>query len=379
MTESAEQLKQAADDELVVATPHLSQVLDRLRAYEVIPIYDDPSPELGLTLLKLAPDQVAAAARQWPNQDEVRDKPLDGVLKLLYRHFEDKYCGWAPSIGKNRVVRQVMGSHNIGGGGRLGPKKAEQTFAARGTDPGRGVRVGIADTALYTHPWFAGTYLAEPSALCEDPGADADYALGHATFVAGLILKQAPGATLEVRRVLNANAHADSWNVAKDLVLFADSGLDVLNLSFGCFTDDNKPPLVLSTAIDKLDPRVVAVAAAGNHGATEDWNRPVWPAAFERVVAVGATDDAGERQPWSPDPAQPWVDVMAPGKDVVSTYLRIEPFDGFATWSGTSFATAFVSGKLAAEIRSAGVPGATALHDLLHKHANGNFGTPWIH
>ena len=378
MTDSADQDKQADEDQLVVATPHLGQVLDKLDDYGVIPTGSDDSRELGLTLLKLDADQVRAAALQWPNQQDLDRRPrLDGVLKLLYSYFEDRYSGWVPSIGKNREVLPVIGSHNIGGGGELPPMQAKEDLPQRGPGPGRGVRVGIADTALYTHPWYAGTYLAAQSALYEDPGDEPHYALGHATFVAGLILRQAPEATLEVRQVLDRDAKGDSWNVAKELVLFADSGLDVLNLSFGCFTDDNKPPLVLSTAIGRLDPRVVVVAAAGNHGKTKDWNKPVWPAAFERVVAVGATDDSGVRQPWSPDLTQPWVDTMAPGKDVVSTYLPdkarvperpddspIGPFGGFATWSGTSFAAARVSGTLAAGIRRDGGP-AEALHSLL--------------
>ncbi len=88
---------------------------------------------------------------------------------------------------------------------------------------------------------------------------------------------------------------------------------------------------------------------------------PVWPAAFDQVVAVGATD-GDNLAPFSPQTS--WVDLTAPGVDVESTYLngevklatpssesQTEKFSGSAYWDGTSFAAATVSGALAAAIR----------------------------
>jgi subtilisin family serine protease len=90
----------------------------------------------------------------------------------------------------------------------------------------------------------------------------------------------------------------------------------------------------------------------------------MWPAAFDKVISVGACDDKGDAADFSPD--APWVDLLAPGVDVSSTYLVGEvtvkcsghdgghggpvDFDGFAVWSGTSFAAATVSGVIAAEL-----------------------------
>jgi subtilisin family serine protease len=158
---------------------------------------------------------------------------------------------------------------------------------------------------------------------------------------------------------------------------FADTSVDILNLSFGCYTDDGQPPLVLAKAVSLLSPKILLVAAAGNHGNIEQlwaagdplaapWTAnltnktPVWPAAFAQVTAVGATDGQGKPAAFSPE--VPWVDVTAQGVDVESTYLdgqvslsqpggnQIETFYGYARWQGTSFAAATVSGAVAAKI-----------------------------
>jgi membrane-anchored mycosin MYCP len=376
-------------NEIAVATSHVGMVRHALDVRGVPTSVRDESRDLGLTLLALPDGEIRHAVR---GDQEGTSKPLSRLMRLLYQDFRDEYGGWVPTMGKNRRVLPVIGAHTIEGGGAGTPSAAQPHFAARAGEPGRGVRVGIADTALYANPWLAGSYQAAPASMWEDQGSAPEYAVGHATFVAGLVLQRAPGVTLEARRVLGANAEADSWDVAKDLVLFARSGLDVLNLSFGCFTEDNRPPLVLTTALERLGSRVVVVAAAGNHGATTYARHPMWPAALEQVVAVGATAGAGTRPAWSPDPELPWIDVVAPGEDVTSTYLLgkvdlrsaggapDEPFDGFARWSGTSFSAAQVSGAVAAGIIPGETGASTALAQVLAAAATTpDSSVPWIH
>jgi len=179
---------------------------------------------------------------------------------------------------------------------------------------------------------------------------------------------EAPGATVEVLRCLDDDGSADAWQGAKALVTLARSGVQVLNVSFGCQTEDGQPPLVLSTAVDRLPSDVLVVAAAGNFGGistaasvTDTAARgPAWPAALDDVIAVGALDEAGAVASFSP--RAPWVDVYAPGVRLTSTYLdalfRVRANDsvqtvtptGFARWSGTSFSAAVVSGRVAAGI-----------------------------
>jgi membrane-anchored mycosin MYCP len=374
-------------NEIAVAISHVGMVRRALAERGVNAGVRDESKDLGLTLLTLPDDEIAHAVKDEP---EAAGRPLGTRMRLLYQDFRQEFGGWVPTMGKNRRVLPVTGAHTIEGGGAGSPTAAALNLAPRTGDPGRGVRVGIADTALYAHPWLSGSYQAAPASVWEDQGAAPEYSVGHAAFVAGLILQRAPGVTLEARRVLGENAEADSWDVAKDLVLFARSGLDVLNLSFGCFTEDNRPPLVLSTALDRIGSRVVVVAAAGNHGATEYARHPMWPAALEQVVAVGATDSAGHRPAWSPDPDLPWVDVVAPGDEVTSTYLMgkvdlrsaggkpDQPFDGYATWSGTSFSAAQVSGAVAAGVVPGETGAATSLAQLRASAEPSGSPVPWI-
>jgi hypothetical protein len=210
---------------------------------------------------------------------------------------------------------------------------------------------------------------------------------GHATFVTGLVLYQAPGCIVEVRKVLAPeNGEADAWSVAEGIVELGRSGLDVLNLSLFCRTDDDREPLLLATAIDRLGPDTVVVAAAGNYGketAEEDPSRPTWPAALPHVIAVGSA--TADMRPAATTPQHvPWVDVYSTGEDVVSTFLegdvipalpddewktgRFSPnketFAGYARWSGSSFAAAKVTGAIAARTALGRVPAQVAWAQL---------------
>jgi membrane-anchored mycosin MYCP len=188
-----------------------------------------------------------------------------------------------------------------------------------------------------------------------------EQAAGHATFVTGLILSQAPGATVRMRQVLRKDGGyvADVWTVANEIVALGRSGVDILNISLVCYTEDGQPPLALATAIDRLDPNIVVVAAAGNHGDVDrrdppvpgvdeqDTRKPTFPAALDDVVAVGAADNEGKVARFTPRGTD-WIDFLAPGEGVLSTYLagtvvldggRRKDFTGLGRWTGTSFST----------------------------------------
>ena len=47
---------------------------------------------------------------------------------------------------------------------------------------------------------------------------------------------------MEVRSLLDEKGEADSWKAAEAIARFGQSGIDVLNLSFGSHTEDNERP-----------------------------------------------------------------------------------------------------------------------------------------
>ena len=355
--------------DLVVAVEHAREVAAALEGLAVRVDEVEESPALGLSLIRLPEDGAAAARFTDETAQQVADHTaasgageptdLDRLLVGLRAAFAQKYAGWVPTIGKNRLLGDVIGGGKISHGGALAPAPVSDQLPARESRAGRGVRVGVLDTAIGAHPWLAGGWVAAADDVLL-PGTSRAVA-GHATFIAGLVLREAPGCVVVARRVLSDDGAADSWSVAQEIVEHGREGLDVLNLSLFCHTEDGEPPLVLSRAVDRLPSETVVVAAAGNHGddggQLADRRRPAWPAALDGVVSVGAIDDAGEIAPFSPA-GVPWVDVVAPGVDRVSTYLSgTVEFDdgatddfpaGLASWSGTSFAAASVSGAIAA-------------------------------
>lgn len=381
-------------NEFVVATPHRDLVLRHL--VDVGASVRAESPQLGLTLVRLtdvpgAVERVRAEreteARRFRRDSGTDELPLDDLLNELRETFADRYGGWAPMLGKNRIMRGVQFYPYPSGGGEGDPVPVpagrDRRRAVGGREEaGHGVRVMLLDTSILGHEHLTGRYIADQGSILRPDDRPLRCFEGHATFIAGLILQRAPSAEIEVESVLRdgpapenaavlGKTSVDIWDVAEQMIRCADSGADILNLSFGCFTFDHLPPLVLDRAISRLTPRMVVVAASGNYGdprASEHVsdsehavvpkpNTPIWPAAFPDVVAVGATDSDGA--PAAFTPKVPWIDFLAPGVKVRSTYLYgnitgrdgnlIEPtFTGRAEWSGSSFAAAAVSGAIAA-------------------------------
>jgi hypothetical protein len=225
------------------------------------------------------------------------------------------------------------------------------------------VTVAVLDTGLDPHPWFAARpwlsdWGLQPEVLDADRDDRRDQQAGHGTFVAGVLLQHAPGVTIRHRRVLSSRGIADDRTVAAALralrhrAAAAGEHLDVILLTAGCHTADDRCPPLLAREISRFTGAVV-VAAAGNNGTT----RPFWPAAAPEVLAVGATGShPGRLAPFSNH--GPWLDVAAPGVDVVSSFVAFRPTEaaapdtetreyGAAAWTGTSFAAPRVAAHVA--------------------------------
>ncbi|GAA3138097.1 S8/S53 family peptidase [Planomonospora alba] len=213
------------------------------------------------------------------------------------------------------------------------------------------VTVAVLDTGLAEHPWWRDSpwFTERLREIAEVPDADGDGApdaqAGHGTFVAGLVLRSAPEARLHPIQVLDGHGVGDEAGLLRALARLRDDRPQVLNLSFGYHTFDDRPSPLVEAALGALSGTAV-VACAGNTAS----DRPFWPAALPGVVAVGALDAAQEgRAPFSAH--GPWVDACARGEWLTSAFLEYGAFGGYARWSGTSFAAAVVSGAIASAAR----------------------------
>lgn len=245
--------------------------------------------------------------------------------------------------------------------------------------------VAVLDTGLCPHPWFdeRDWYAAQRGdGIAEVLDADLDYELdnlaGHGTFIAGVVLQHDPAARLVIRRILGADGVCDELDLVRalrDLRTHPDLGTAtdvVVNLSLGCYTFDDSPTPVVQRAIAGFPDGTVFVACAGNDGS----DRPFWPAALDDVLAVGALDANGDgRAAFSNHGA--WVDACAVGENVTSAFVTFDGpqppvdgydsdrFEGYARWSGTSFATPAVAGAITALSRERGISVADAARTLL--------------
>jgi subtilisin family serine protease len=169
---------------------------------------------------------------------------------------------------------------------------------------------------------------------------------GHGTAVAGVIAARGDdgigiaGMAWKSRilpvRVLDQHGWGWDSDVAAGIVWAADQGARVINLSLG----GPSPSPVLEAAVAHATAKgALVVAAAGNDGTDE----PMYPAAISGVVAVGAANVFGQLTEFSS--FGPWIDVTAPGVDVLTTIPRAK--GSYAYVSGTSIAAPFVSGTAA--------------------------------
>jgi subtilisin family serine protease len=245
-----------------------------------------------------------------------------------------------------------------------------------GNVTGRRAIAAILDTGIINHPWFADTdwfALVTPDQLDPIPSDshyEPDTQTGHGTFVAGLLMRQAPSAFLMIERVLDDDGVCDELHLLDRLASLhrrinaSGETLDILNLSLGGYTFDDRPSPLVSDALARFGKHTVAVVAAGNFGS----NRPFWPAALKGCVAVASLETDERRAEYSNHGW--WVDACSVGTNVVGPFITDTTpdgrrFNGYAQWSGTSFAAPRVAGAIADLICSKQMTATDAMDFLL--------------
>jgi thermitase len=134
--------------------------------------------------------------------------------------------------------------------------------------------------------------------------------------------------------VLRVSLDFTSEEIAAALEYAAANGARVVNMSFGGDTFGPEGDRVVKAAIDKAWARgVLLVASAGN----SDSSRPYLPASLYNVMAVASTN--GEDTKTGHSTFGPWVDIAAPGTDIVTTDFGGE----YIATAGTSFSSPYVA------------------------------------
>lgn len=191
------------------------------------------------------------------------------------------------------------------------------------------------------HPAFAEANIEQQSYIATDVVTP----VRHGTAVASLLVGKAhgintllPNAKLYLASVFHRQSDfaqgATTLNIIQGLNWLAAKQLSVINMSLA--GPDNQ---LLAVALDKLmQQNIIVVAAAGNEGPLAP---PLYPAAYESVIAVSAIDQKQQVYRWAN--RGPHLDFSALGVNVQTAQAG----KGIGFESGTSMASPVVAAAIA--------------------------------
>jgi subtilisin family serine protease len=356
--------------------------------------------------------------RDWPEDQRKPVEPLiAGVVVLHFRRQDDG--NWPSVIDALAKIDRVLGpghatpNHVLTVAGNVGPCPAtEPQEVYDGIEPypsvcpgdaGAGISIYIADTGLIKYaddhvgipprhivtnvgtpnPWLARVKGDRDPRHSHNDGKIRPYE-GHGTFVAGVLRCMAPAADIYVANAFRVAGSTLETHLVRRLVGALAGGYDLFHLSITAPTRNDLPLISFERWLRLLHQYkgVACVVAAGNSGSP----LPTWPAAFPEVVSVGALAADWRTRAFFSNYG-PWVDVYAPGRDLINafgfgTYTcyttpyggtgwpgpgtgQERRFYGMAKWSGTSFSTPLVTGLIAARMSRTGENGKEAAAALL--------------
>lgn len=212
------------------------------------------------------------------------------------------------------------------------------------------VIVAIVDTGIeHTHNDLSGHYVSIGYDWVNndnDPMDDHWHGT-HCAGIAAAVMDNRIGVagvaqvSLMAEKVLGADGSGTADDVAQGIVHAADAGAKVISISLGSYFSSSIIEDACQYAWNKGS---ILVGAAGN----DNTPRKHYPAAYDTVIAVAATNKYDEKASYSN-----WgdrIELSAPGGDgddyhdwILSTYL-----DNWYAWAaGTSMATPHVSGLVA--------------------------------
>lgn len=292
-------------------------------------------------------DQAIQSLKQDPNVASVTSDTY------VYGDFTPNDPSFSQQYAFMNTGQSILGQTGADGDD-IGVTTAWDT--TRGTmSNGQPVTVALIDSGIDTsHPELSGKVIASQNFTDDTNTVDDQF--GHGTHTAGIIAAQTNNSTGVAGtcpdcKLLNAKVLDDqnrgqmSW-VAQAVIWATDNGAKVISMSLSATTDQQDIKDAISYAWQH---GVVIVAAAGNNGDTT----PVYPASYDHVISVAATDNQDQKASFSDYGS--WVTVAAPGVNIYST-VPTHAYNGQSEWnsplnytylSGTSMATPMVAGVAA--------------------------------
>ena len=264
---------------------------------------------------------------------------------------------------------------------------------------GSPVKVAVIDTGCDTlHPEFAGR-AAEVNDLFGKLEGNAAYAGSeasyHGTEVSGILGAAANNgigiagvtgtANVTIVPYRTGGKALGDANLSLGCIISAlkdiaeRDDIRVVNMSFGLEdTPENKTAIALINTYVKtcVERNIVMVASAGNHGRTSD--NLMYPAATDGVIGVGGVVCASNNTTgdtdvshWEGSPANTSVDIVAPAKNIYTTYVY-SPENQFANYTvdtGTSFSAPVIAGEAAMLLSADPSLTASQVSDIILKTA----------
>ncbi len=217
-------------------------------------------------------------------------------------------------------------------------------------DNGKDITVAVLDSGIFReHQDFSNVNILNGyDAVTHSVGINFD-ANGHGTQICSIIAAErnnklgmcgiADKISILPIRVSDESGYVHSSDFIEAVYYAADAGVNVINMSFGGYIYSAQEEAAMRYAAEK---GCISVSAAGNEATSPDYaGMKSYPASYADVISVGACDTDGAVCSFSQH--NDAVDMLAPGYLV--TVANAE--GGYEAASGTSYATAYVSGVIA--------------------------------
>lgn len=195
------------------------------------------------------------------------------------------------------------------------------------------MRVAVLDSGIFPHIDLREKIIYGKNFTSEGNSQNVEDNNGHGTHVAGIIHSIIPEAQLLIVKVLDRYGKGNIEDVTEGIYYAIEKNVDIINISISSEDEDKEMEEAIQLAKDKNIP---VICAAGNNNVID------YPAQYG--ISVGSIDNKGNISDFSTSKAT----LYAMGEDVESTYLN----DSYEILSGTSMATAKVTGYIAKEIKN---------------------------